>query len=157
MMLVNVQYSHCEVLYNQFFFFWTHNKRGMVIKCIKGELLLLVNEQQWSEKRSLQLHLFQMRQFLQILPPQNFYFISFCQRDWFLFEKIHTLHWIWKKGVKAVAKVDIFFVTACHPSSSKSPIVIPKVALLSGHLTYNRQVVICAHLCRSRSEDPINW
>ena len=30
-----------------------------------------------------------------------------------------------------VGKVDIFFNTARHPSSSKSPIVIPKVALLT--------------------------
>ena len=110
MMLVNVQYSHCEVLYNQFFFFWTHNKRGMVIKCIKGELLLLVNEQQWSEKRSLQLHLFQMRQSLQILPPKIFISSHFAKEIDFSLRKCIPWTDFEKKGVNAVGKVDIFFV-----------------------------------------------
>ena len=156
MMLVNVQYSHCEVLYNQFFFFWTHNKRGMVIKCIKGELLLLVNEQQWS-KKGLYNFIFPNETISSNFTTTRISFHLILQKRLISLWEMHTLHWFWKKGVNAVGKVDIFFVTACHPSSSKSPIVIPKVALLSGHLTYNRQVVICAHLCRSRSEDPINW
>ena len=100
---------------------------------------------------------FQMRQFLQILPPQNFISSHFAKEIDFSLRNAY-LALILKKGGQCSRK-SIHFLrrsTARHPSSSKSPIVIPKVALLSGHLTYNRQVVICAHLCRSRSEDPIN-
>ena len=98
-MLVNVQYSHCEVLYNQFFFFWTHNKRGMVIKCIKGELLLLVNEQQqWSEKRSLQLHLSKWDNFLRFYHHKNFISSHFAKEIDFSLRKCIPLTESQKRG-----------------------------------------------------------